>query len=288
MACGLHYEARMSRAATARRQESHHLLKDLVLTFQSASEALEKSYRELQDRVRILTSDLEKERDHRIRLERLAAMGEMSMELAHEIRNPLASIELYASMLDGEFADQIVRSVRLLNHSVTNVLQFGRPIVPSPKRISVNTLLEGIRAVAQPLAAQKHISLDVVCDPDCELVADHELLHRMLLNLVLNALRETPTDGTIRLIAGRAAGRSVTLAVEDSGPGIPEAMMARIFDPMFSTHREGCGLGLSIVKRIVDSHHGRVSVESSRNGSRFIINLPHSNTEVVSEPSASC
>jgi two-component system sensor histidine kinase FlrB len=262
-------------------------LKDLVLTFQSASEALEKSYRELQDRVRILTSDLEKERDHRIRLERLAAMGEMSMELAHEIRNPLASIELYASMLDGEFADQIVRSVRLLNHSVTNVLQFGRPIVPSPTRISVNALLEGLRAVAQPLAAQKRISLDVVCDPDCELVADHELLHRMLLNLVLNALRETPTDGTIRLIAGHAAGRNVTLAVEDSGPGIPQAMMARIFDPMFSTHREGCGLGLSIVKRIVDSHHGKVSVESSKNGSRFVINLPR-NTEVVSEPPASC
>jgi len=274
----------MSRTATARRQQSHHLLKDLVLTFQGASEALEKSYRELQDRVRILTSDLEKERDQRIRLERLAAMGEMSMELAHEIRNPLASIELYASMLDGEFADQIVRSVRLLNHSVTNVLQFGRPIVPSPKRILVNTLLEGIRAVAQPLAAQKHVGLDVVCDPDCVLVADHELMHRMLLNLVLNALRETPTDGTIRLMAGSAAGCGVTLAVVDSGPGIPEAMMARIFDPMFSTHRDGCGLGLSIVKRIVDSHHGRVSVESSKNGSRFIINLP----EVVSESPASC
>ena len=245
------------------------------MTFQSASEALEKSYGELQDRVRVLTSDLEKERDQRIRLERLAAMGEMSMELAHEIRNPLASIELYASMLDGEFADQIVRSVRLLNHSVTNVLQFGRPIVPSPKRILVNTLLEGIRAVAQPLAAQKHISLDVGCDPDCVVVADHELMHRMLLNLVLNALRETPTDGTIRLMAGHAAGCGVTLTVEDSGPGIPKAMMARIFDPMYSTHRDGCGLGLSIVKRIVDSHHGRVSVESSENGSRFIINLPH-------------
>jgi len=289
MVRGLHYVARMNRAGTARRQESHHLLKDLVLTFQSASEALEKSYRDLQERVRVLTSDLEKERDQRIRLERLAAMGEMSMELAHEIRNPLASIELYASMLDGEFADQIVRSVRLLNHSVTNVLQFGRPIVPSPKRIVVNTLLDGIRAVVQPLAARKHVSLDVVCSPDCVLVADHELMHRMLLNLALNALRETPTDGTIRLTADHVAGRSVTLAVEDSGPGIPETMMARIFDPMFSTHRDGCGLGLSIVKRIVDSHHGRVSVESSKNGSRFIINFPHSEVmEVVSEPSASC
>lgn len=261
-----------------------------MLTFQSASEALEKSYSELQDRVRVLTSELEKERDQRIRLERLAAMGEMSMELAHEIRNPLASIELYASMLDGEFADQIVRSVRLLNHSVTNVLQFGRPIVPLPKRLQVNTLLDGIRSVAQPLAAQKRISLDVVCDPDCVLAADHELLHRMLLNLVLNALRETPTDGAIRLIAANAARRNVTLAVEDSGPGIPEATMARIFDPAFSTHRDGCGLGLSIVKRIVDSHHGRISVESSENGSRFIINLPQNmhNMEVVSEPPASC
>ena len=282
MARGLHYSGRMSRAATAQRQQSQHLLKDLVLTFQSASETLEKSYRELQDRVRILTSELEKERDQRIRLERLAAMGEMSMELAHEIRNPLASIELYASMMDGEFSEQIVRSVRLLNHSVTNVLQFGRPIVPSAKRISVKALLEGLRAVAQPLAAQKHVSLDVVCDPDCAMVADHELMHRMLLNLVLNALRETPTDGTIRLM-GHVAGCRVILTVEDNGPGIPQAMMARIFDPAFSTHRDGCGLGLSIVKRIVDSHHGRISVESSKNGSRFIITLPH-NTEVVSEP----
>jgi signal transduction histidine kinase len=190
-------------------------------------------------------------------------------------------------MLDGDFAEQIVRSVRLLNHSVTNVLQFGRPIVPSPKRISVNTLLEGIRAVAQPLAAQKRISVVAVCDSDCAVVADHELMHRMLLNLVLNALRETPTDWTIRLIGKHVAGSHVILTVEDNGPGIPQAMMARIFDSKFSTHRDGCGLGLSIVKRIVDSHHGRISVESSKNGSCFTIKLPH-NMEVVSEPTARC
>jgi two-component system sensor histidine kinase FlrB len=246
---------------------------------------LEKSYGELQERVRVLTSELEKERENRIRLERLAAMGEMSMELAHEIRNPLASIELYASMLDGDFAEQIVRSVRLLNHSVTNVLQFGRPIVPSPKRISVNALLEGIRAVVQPLAAQKRVSLDAVCDPDCAVVADHELMHRMLLNLVLNALRETPTDGTIRLTAANSAGSGIAIAVEDNGNGIPEEAIGRVFDPSFSTHRDGCGLGLSIVKRIVDSHKGRIRVESSKSGTRFVIILPH-NMEVVSEPVA--
>jgi len=265
------------------RGSESHLLKDLVLTFQSASQALEKSYGDLQDRVRILTEDLERERGQRIRLERLAAMGEMAMELAHEIRNPLGSIELFASMLEGEYADQIVRSVRLLNHSVTNVLHFGKPIAPSPKQISVNTLLEGIRVLIQPLAAQKKIRLEVECDLDCTLFADHELLHRMMLNLVLNALRETPTNGIIRI----TAKHGVTITVEDSGPGIPETAISRIFDPMFSTHREGCGLGLPIVKRIIDSHSGTIQVESTKSGTRFVITFLQTdlhNMEVVSEP----
>src|SRR5918911_5471750 len=95
----------------------------------------------------------------------------------------------------------------------------------------------------------------------------------MLLNLVLNAIRETPTDGMIRL-SGQVAGRDVLIGVEDSGPGIQEERMARIFDPMFSTSREGCGLGLPIVKRIVESHNGTVAVSSSETGTRFSISIP--------------
>ena len=261
-------------------------LEDLVTRFQSASESLERSYRELQGRVQSLTEELEREREERIRLERLAAMGEMAMELAHEIRNPLGSIELYASMLDGEYAEQIVRSVRLLNHSVTNVLQFGRPVVPVPERMSVSRLLEGTRVFLQPIAQQKQIRIVKDCDSDCFAVADYELLHRMLLNLVLNAIRETPRDGTISL-SGRVAGCDILIAVEDSGPGIQEERMARIFDPMFSTSREGCGLGLPIVKRIVESHNGEITVSSSRKGTRFLITIPH-NMEVVRESIACC
>src|SRR5919198_3189992 len=99
-------------------------LQNLLSRFQSASESLERSYSELQGRVQSLTAELERVREEHVRLERLAAMGEMAMELAHEIRNPLGSIELYASMLEGDYADQILQSVRLLNHAVTNVLQF--------------------------------------------------------------------------------------------------------------------------------------------------------------------
>jgi len=212
----------------------------------------------------------------------MAAMGEMAMELAHEIRNPLGSIELYASMIDGEYAEQIVRSVRLLNHSVTNVLQFGKPIVPATTRMSVYRLLEGIRAFLQPIAQQKKIWIAMDCEPDFDVVADHELLHRMLLNLVLNALRETPTDGTVCL-KGHVAGSDVLIEVEDTGTGIQEERLARIFDPMFSTSREGCGLGLPIVKRIVESHNGMITVNSSCNGTRFLIAIPQ-NMEVLSEP----
>jgi len=261
-------------------------LEDLVTRFQSASESLERSYRELQGRVQSLTAELEREREERIRLERLAAMGEMAMELAHEIRNPLGSIELYASMIDGEYAEQIVRGVRLLNHSVTNILQFGKPIMPKPAWMPVRQLLEGIRVFLQPIAAQKQVRITTDCDPDCFVVADHELLHRMLLNLVLNAIRETPTDGEVCL-SGLVAGRDILIGVEDSGPGIQEERLARIFDPMFSTSREGCGLGLPIVKRIVESHDGTIAVSSSPKGTKFSISLPQ-NTEVLSEPLASC
>ena len=144
-----------------RRASATHLkgFEDLISKFQATSVSLERSYRQLQDRVRELSVELDEEREQRIRLERMAAMGEMAMELAHEIRNPLASIELYASMIDGEYADQIVRGVQLLNHSVTNILQFGQPIHPRPEEIALDDLVEGVRDFLIPLADQKGIRI---------------------------------------------------------------------------------------------------------------------------------
>jgi two-component system sensor histidine kinase FlrB len=267
-------------------QTHYVMLQDLMSRFQSVSQSLERSYAELQERVHLLSAELKKEREERVRLERLAAMGEMAMELAHEIRNPLASIELYASMMHGEYAQQISRSVRLLNHTVSNTLQFGKPISPVPEEMSAAVLLDRVKSFIQPLASRKNIEIELHCQTGCTMTADPELMHRMLLNLILNALRETPTNGTIRLTAS-ATGSDVTLSVEDTGPGIPDATRARIFDPMYSTHREGCGLGLSIVKRIVESHGGSIDVTSSVNGTKFEIRLNHErNMEVVSEPVA--
>ena len=270
-------------------QTHYVMLHDLVARFQTVSQSLEHSYAELQERVRVLSSELHKEREERVRLERLAAMGEMAMELAHEIRNPLGSIELFASMSEGEYAEQIVRSVRLLNHTVTNVLQFGRPVQPVREQVDGFGILENVTIFVQPIAAQKRIQVEVRCDAGIAMMADPELMHRMLLNLVLNALRETPTDGTVTL-GGKVAGSDVLLTVEDNGPGIPQDTLARIFDPMFSTHRQGCGLGLSIVRRIVESHDGSITVRSTTQGTTFEIQLKNAtrNMEVVSEQILSC
>lgn len=253
---------------------------DLISKFQVTSESLERSYRHLQDRVRELSSELEQEREQRIQLERLAAMGEMSMELAHEIRNPLGSIELYASMIDGPYADQIVRSVRLLNHSVTNILEFGQPIHPQLKQVALKDLFEGVQTFLGPMAEKKGVRISYSVSDGCLAVGDFELLHRMLLNLILNALRETPVGGSVQL-KGETLDNEVRLLIEDDGPGIGAETVSKIFDPMFSTSKDGCGLGLHIVKRIVESHSGRIFVESSEAGTLFEIRLERAASEAV-------
>lgn len=259
------------RSQQQKRDETLQGFEDLVAKFQAASSSLEISYKELQKRAETLTVELAEERQNRIHLERLAAMGEMAMELAHEIRNPLGSIELYASMMDGEYAGQIVQSVRLLNHAVTNILQFGKSVTPRIERLPVARLLEGVRGFLAPLAWTKSVTLETSA-VDGEISADPELLHRMFLNLVLNALRETPKGGRIRLTA-EFEGPWIRFTVEDTGKGVPPAILDRIFDPLFSARRDGCGLGLPIVKRIVEAHGGTIRVDSSLTGTIFTIRL---------------
>ena len=128
-------------------------------------------------------------------------------------------------------------------------------LTAAPEWIPVRQLLEGIRVFLQPMAEQKQIHIVTDCDTESYVVAD-QLIYRMLLNFVLNAIRETPMDGVVRL-SGQVAGSDVLIAVEDTGPGIQEERKARIFDPMFSG-----------------------------NGTRFVISLPQ-NMEVLSEPVAS-
>ena len=192
-------------------------LEDLVSTFQSTSESLERSYRDLQGRVQSLIFKLERER-----AERLAALGEMAMILTPEERN--SGIEISTSMFHGESAGRIVRIVRISNNPVSNVT--------ASERIQIHRLLARLRVLLQPVAVQKGIRIAIDCDSTLCTTVDSVQLHRILLNLVLNALRETPMDGMVRL-KGRVAGCDLILEVEEDRASMPH-QLTRLFDPMFT------------------------------------------------------
>jgi PAS domain S-box-containing protein len=220
------------------------------------------------------------------RAKQLQAMGEMAVQLAHEIRNPLGSIELFASLLGNElrgqddfkgWADQIVTGVKFLNNIVTNMLTFTRTSKPQTKPLDVKGLILETLAFVEPVLQQRQIRLE---QPDARdngllCMGDAGMLRQMFLNLFMNALQAMPECGRLAVRVQSDDPGTVRIEVEDSGIGIPSENLSRIFDPFFTTHEKGTGLGLALVHQIVENHQGRIAAESEfGKGTRFTIWLP--------------
>ncbi len=221
--------------------------------------------------------------------ERLRVMGEMSCQLAHEIRNPLGSIEIYASLLEKEWpegsesrrwATSILTSTRHLNNTLTNMLNFPKILSPRLERVALRPIVEECLAFVGPLVEQRSVEPHATFDEDGAMVqGDPELLKQMFLNLIFNAIQAMPRGGRLcvrtSLVPGEADGFSLCVSVTDTGRGIPAENLPRIFDPFFTTNRNGNGLGLSIVHTIVQRHNGSIDVASSEGkGTEFTIHLP--------------
>lgn len=208
----------------------------------------------------------------RQKLRREQALAEMSAVLAHEVRNPLASLELFAGLLaesplDGErlrWIGQMQAGLRTLAATVNNVLHFHG--VPEPERSSLDLgeLLDGSLDFLTPLARQAGIVLSRQNQiHGVRFSADRHQLEQVLLNLVLNSIRAMPGGGWIELRGRRSAGGdTVTLEVADTGPGISEEHRAGIFEAGFSTRAGGPGLGLAVSRKIVEQHGGAIAVTS--------------------------
>ena len=215
--------------------------------------------------------------------ERLAAMGEMAVELAHEIRNPLSSLELFASLLReddasaqerGGYLDNLQIGIRSLNTILSNMLCFSKNPVPSREPIVISDLLAEVFSFLGPLLERRQI--EVVWDKaDCgTLELDPEMMHQVFTNLALNALQALPEGGRIYLRTFEARD-GVTVSICDNGLGIPKPFQEDIFEPQFSTNRNGNGLGMAIVQRLVQAHGGRIAVESKEGwGTCFTIVFP--------------
>ena len=229
------------------------------------------------------------------RAERLEAVAALSASLAHEIRNPLASIrsaveQLAAVPSAGEderiLGALIVRESDRLARLLSEFLDFARVRVRHVGQVDLAAVVAGAAALARA-HPDRAGGVEVRCDvPETLLVeGDEDLLHRAVFNLALNAVQATPSPGEVLLTLGPAAagelpagllqgGRAVALRVSDTGTGIAAEVRDRLFDPFITTKPGGTGLGLPVVHRAIEAHRGVVLVDSDADGTRFTVLLP--------------
>jgi PAS domain S-box-containing protein len=246
---------------------------------------------------------LKKLEEHAERQNRFTAMGEMAANIAHEIRNPLGSIELFASLLrksmgqDAERAalvHHISSNVASMNHIISNLLAYTKPRPVSRQRVDLHALLGEIADMFGFMAKQHQVEVLVrLIAPRTTVIGDKEQLKQVFHNLVLNSVQSMPEGGELVLATRSlsltdprelarfnledesAAAGFIEVTVQDSGCGIPKEIQKKIFDPFFSTKARGTGLGLAIVHQIILSHHATIDVESGVDqGTKMIMMFP--------------
>jgi hypothetical protein len=226
------------------------------------------------------------ERLHRTqmsRAEHLATLGELATGLAHEIRNPLAGIAGVIEIIGRDLpttspARAVVKDVRQevmqINRILTDLLETARPRPPQVKLSDLNTTVEHAVMLARQQALSKPIKIELEKGNLPEVEHDSGQIHQVLLNLLLNAIQATEGSGTIRVQVLQQDGFAA-VAVSDAGRGIAPEHLPNIFRPFFTTKGNGTGLGLSLARRIVEDHNGRIEVNSEvGKGSRFTVLLP--------------
>ena len=232
-------------------------------------------------------SRIEIERLHRTqmsRAEHLATLGEMATGLAHEIRNPLAGIAGVIEIIGRDLpttspARSVVKDVRQeiarINHIVTDLLQTARPHPPQVRKSDLNTTVEHAVMLGRQQALAKSIEIALHKDPSLpEVEHDSDQIHQLLLNLLLNALQAIDSSGTITVTL-KSQGTTAVVEVADNGRGIHAEDLPHIFRPFYTTKGDGTGLGLSLARRIVEDHQGRIDVTSAiGDGTTFSVILP--------------
>lgn len=234
----------------------------------------------IKDITRLRELEMQQERN-----QRLIAMGEMAAKIVHEIRNPLCSIELFATMLEKEITDPSLKGlaegistgISNLNNILTNMLFFARPHRPSVKRVNLMVVIEETLKMLSALIETWNVKVEkrlfdgiVSCDP--------ELIKHVMMNIIVNAIQAMPDGGILKIEmirGGYEDDKGITVDVSDTGIGIEREFLEKVFDPFFSTKERGTGLGLTIASKIMQSHGGFIKVRSEvGRGSTFSLYFP--------------
>lgn len=275
------------RPEPTRLTERERELGAIISAYNEVTEKLKESHIQLQTEVHRLRVELENKNRELARRERLAALGEMAAGLAHEIRNPLGGIQLFAGLLVRDLvelpkpralAEKIKKGVNSLESIVSDILAFAGQNEPRFAEVELTHLIQesiemAVGAMEENGAGVRWLRDETGAD-DLMIEADPYQLQQALLNLLKNAAEAAGRGGCVD-ISTKLDGDQVTLVIADNGEGIPADLLDRIFNPFFTTKDKGTGLGLAIVHRIIEAHGGSIRASNRESGGAiFSLSLP--------------
>ncbi len=218
------------------------------------------------------------------RAKHLASLGEMTAGISHEIRNPLGIISSSAALLKKKMAmldpadripDIIVEESGRLNDIITDFLDYAKPKAPDLKLCSITEIVEKTITFLTPQIEKKGYKINKYYSNNlADITADPDMLHQAFLNIFLNSIQSMPNGGKIHVAVG-SSENCIFIYLGDEGEGIPEDILEKIWDPFFTTKDKGTGLGLGVVKNIIESHDGIIMIENRPvRGTQITIELP--------------
>ena len=231
--------------------------------------------------------------------DRLVALGEMAAAIAHEVKNPLAGIEVMAGLLKRQSSvadspdaqsilNDIIGEAKMANQIVHEALEFVRPIRLQVEHTAITDVLHNAVNLAEVTFPRREITVTLkLADGLPPIQGDHHQLCQLFTNLLINAFEALEGKGAVEITAREGLleedihgtspdghTRTVVVDVADDGPGVPRELRDRIFNAFFTTKPQGSGLGLAIVRKVVDAHDGRIDLQSGSSGTRFQVTLP--------------
>lgn len=273
------------------------LLEEAFSQFNATSSELEQSYRLLKKEVHRLKKKLqESQREKEVlrevaeRNHRLAAVGEMAARMAHELRNPLGSIELFSALLQKEIVQtskdpekiawgtHLSNAVNAMNYTITNLLLFTGKPSPEFQKADLKHIIADLLDFSQHLFEQNRIEIFQKIDRHLKPIwCDEDLLRQVLLNIIINAIDAMPHGGALKIGAYTTDDdkQETVITLSDTGGGISKEHLPKIFDPFFTTKKTGTGLGLAIAQNAIAAHNGVIQVHRRPDhGTVFSICLP--------------